>query len=132
MGVATSTFREGQDQLEAVIDDGAADTWLGRNRFLKLAGAGLFGAAVTTFLPNPEEALGGCGSSAPCFGYELCCAGCCLPNRCDDHCNAGWLGCPTGEQCWYTCSAGGKLIKCCDCRCNGCQPCICRYNVGTC
>lgn len=134
MGEARTTYQEGQDQLETLVAEGFSDSRLGRSRFLKLAGVGLFGAAVTVLLPNPPRAMGACGPEPlPCYGYPQCCSGCCLPNKCDPHCNQGWLGCPTGEQCWYTCSAGGIMIKCCDCsECSSCERCICRFNVGTC
>jgi hypothetical protein len=132
-GEASTTYREGQDQLEDLVANGLSGSRLGRSHLLKLAGAGLFGAAVAIFLPNAEPAEAYCGDSSPCYGYELCCGACCVPNRCDEHCNQGWLGCPTGEQCWYHCTPAGKLIKCCDCsECSNCGRCICRFNVGTC
>lgn len=134
VGEASSTYTEGQEQLEKIAEEGIADGRFARNRFLKVLGAGLFGSAVALLLPNPKLAEAYCGSSAPCEGGELCCGGCCVPNKCDPHCNQGWLGCKSGEQCWYTCSAGGKHIKCCDCwDINSFPvPCICRFNVGTC
>lgn len=134
MGEATTAFNEGQQILEETAQSGGGESLLGRSTFLGNVGKVLFGAAVATLLPNPTRAWAPCGDSSPCWGFPLCCGGCCGNNQCHSACNVGWLGCPSGGQCWFTCSAGGKYIKCCDCRGpnEGNQNCICRFNVGTC
>lgn len=122
-------YQEVQSSLEGAVQHGFVKARLSRSRFLRWCGAGLFGTAVTLFLPVPaaEAAL------APCYGYPLCVGGCCRSDlvNCDPHCAAGYLGCPSGGACWYVCS-GGTRYRCCDCKCSGCSACICKYVVGTC
>ena len=145
-------YAEAQESLEGLVNNGLATSRLSRSRFLRVSGAGLFGAGVSLFLPRRADAhcpTGSYTNEHPCYGYNLCgsnadanCennrAGCCVEGAssgCDPHCYAGYLGCPTGSTCWYCCHQGVRY-RCCDCCRNTtrpCQsPCICRFKVGTC
>jgi hypothetical protein len=129
------------EQIRQMVDpDGSLfdKVHFGRNRFLRAAGAALFGLAVRTALPRQIHAHHE-APSFPCWGYHNC--NCCSGTTCCTGFGCGYwqsLGCPTGQQCWYTCTGGGQLFRCCDWReklPNGSwdpNPCICSSWVGSC
>lgn len=129
-GVALRSFELGQQSLDSASAAVDNSTMI-RSSFLRRASATVFATTAALLLPNAPEAVA--ESAAPCGGYPLCGGGCCGDKKCDAHCAGGWLGCRTGEQCWFMCTNANKKIKCCDCVRN--EPfdyCICRFNVGTC
>jgi hypothetical protein len=130
----------GQELLEELVDQRVSTNPLARSRMLRWLGAGVFGVAVTAALPRGARAdvaviSSTCGTTlSPCYGYPLCpygCIGCCRNdiNFCDPHCNGGYLGCPSGNVCWYSC-VSHRLHKCCDCRSS--RACICHFILGSC
>lgn len=106
----------------------------GRNRFLRAAGAALFGLAVRMALPRQVYAHHLDGSPPePCYGYHTCpnCNGTeCYPDCWwhEEHAH----GCPTEAQCWVSCS-GFVAYWCCDWHHPPEGPhdyCICRGYIG--
>ncbi len=117
---------------QAVIAN-LSESRLARSRFLTLLGGGLVGLAVRVFTPEAARANHNPPPS-PCFGYgkcHCCSGGDCCTSTCfwhSDHIH----GCPSGFQCWRTCS-GGTLYRCCDWHSgDGSGLCICRQNLGSC
>lgn len=97
---------------------------LGRNRFLRVAGAALFG--LTTQLVAPQAAEADC-APYPCHGYCQC--SCCSGYDCCSSCTRRPGYCTTQTaNCWYVCDGGYILYLCCDYNDNGNpgSPCICR------
>jgi hypothetical protein len=145
MSATREAYRRGGQSLERLVDTGTVDTRMARSRFLRISAGAVFGAAATAFLPRYAEAHCPSDDRHPCFGFHLCqpsdgCntheADCCdnNDNVCAQSCNAGGIGCPSGNSCWYCCHSGERY-KCCDCcrdapECS--DPCICRFHVGTC
>ncbi len=113
------------------------DLPLGRNRFLALLGASLFGAATSLVRGNRAWA-GHEPAVKPCAGYGRC--HCCNgTNCCWDRCYAThpWHshGCPGGSNCWYACGGadGNQLYQCCDWHYTNGEICICRSaDLGRC
>lgn len=104
----------------------------GRSRALALLGGLLFSAALR--VTAPDLASANHVSSYPCFGYKLChnCSGTQCIDTCGTPCTDGYLGCPNGTQCWYTCYCRAEYL-CCDWvdNCAG-YTCICRAYIGPC
>lgn len=98
------------DRDQAVLED----VPFGRNRFLKWLGAGLFGIATGMILKQEPAAAQHIGPHYPCFGLQSChyCSG----YACTQYCwSVGYLGCPTGAQCWLSCNTGNNWVyRCCD------------------
>jgi hypothetical protein len=85
----------------------------GRNRMLKLAGGALFGA-VSGSIPKANPAWASHqGPPGPCFEYQKCHS--CVGSTCNlVTCGYyGWLGCPSGGQCWQACYSNCTW-NCCD------------------
>ncbi len=99
----------------------------GRNRFLRVAGATLFGTAISVMLPTesamayPDACYG--FAECPCCYHEICCESGCM--------NVGYLGCYSGQQCWYAQASNGIYYKCCDWKRSNGSPCLC-YTATTC
>jgi hypothetical protein len=95
-------------------DEMLARTRFGRNRLLRVLGAGFFGAAITVFVP--ERALAyHCGEQPGCEKCPCpcgCCTGspCCSCSGCDSCCGAA-------GNCWLEC-IGGRLRRVCDWHCS--------------
>lgn len=105
---------------------------LSRSRFLAKVGTALVMAAAAGWFPKEAQA---CFIPNPCFGYCEC--GCCSGSTCCEFCClSGNYGCPSGQQCWYSCAYDGGtlyLYQCCDWggHC-GTGTCLCRAVLGTC
>lgn len=116
----------------------ASNDIFGRNRFLELTGAALFGFAAQVFL-RPHALASHGPTPYPCVSYGKC--HCCNGTTCCES-RCGWPGgthshCGNEKQCWYTCVSGcstGCLYKCCDWHCGSCQGghCICSKGIGPC
>jgi len=142
MVTRTVTAAPGQDLLEGMVEQRLAGDPLSRSRVLRWLGAGVFGMAVGGLLPKGARAdvatiTASCAmsSKSPCYGYSLCgglCTACCRSDiaYCDPHCNGGYLGCPNGSVCWYSC-VNTYMHRCCDCR-GSSGPCICHFITGRC
>ena len=107
------------------FEDQAADTPLGRIRFLQVLGVALFGLAFTLVMPKKAQA-----APYPCYGYDQC-ACCSGPYCCLRSCFDGFFGCASQQQCWWTCTING-LYQCCDYGLTGGGNCICSYYAGGC
>jgi hypothetical protein len=110
----------------------------GRSRFLAKAGAGLTAAAGALWFPERASAV--CPLLG-CFAYDMCPS--CSGSKCvTAGCYSGFFGCPSGHQCWTTCTGAnpGRLYQCCDWGLSGFHGactntnnrCICRAYLGQC
>ena len=126
-------------QLVDLNEQALSQVRFGRNRFLRAAGAALFGLAIRMVAPRPLYAHPNNASPPPypCVAFHPCpaCSGTtCAVSGCTWH---GWHshGCSSGQQCWYTCAVEGYIYKCCDWHhpTLGWQDlCICSAWVGFC
>lgn len=85
----------------------------GRNRFLGVLGAALFGLVVRAVAQPPLVEAHHAEPSGNCYAYHdcACCSG---SNCCDPDCGYPYyLGCPGGGQCWLT-SSSCIVTRCCD------------------
>ncbi len=138
-------FKEVQASLDKLADQSAGSRFA-RGRFMRLAGAGLFSTAVAAFLPRYADAHCGERSHHPCYGLPLCgqeiigCenreAHCCsnTENRCSADCEHNQATCDNdgpSYSCWVMCHEG-RRYRCCDCKQDDGDFCICRFQTGTC
>jgi len=103
----------------------------GRNRFLRALGIALFGFVVQMVAPQLAYAHHG-SPPGPCYAYGVC--HCCSGTTCcSTGCHyPGWLGCPGGGQCWWSCQTPNQFWKCCDWRDGDGNECICAKKVSAC
>jgi hypothetical protein len=105
----------------------------GRNRLLKVLGAGVFGLATRMVLRS-EPALA-VTPPYPCYGYNKCHN--CYYEYCTEYCHySSFEGCQSGTQCWQTCASNHYLYRCCDYEeklpGGSTHPCICSGKYGLC
>lgn len=99
----------------AALSTEAADAQVpfGRNRLLKLFGAGLFGFAAQMVVRRNPAWAGHQPPMGPCYTYPRC--HCCSGSTCTCS-TCGYYhyeGCPTGGQCWSACYSN-CVWNCCD------------------
>ena len=120
--------------LELALDDPRLrQVRFGRNKMLRLLGAGLAGVATSVAARSPAYAWHG-ATPTYCYGYGVChcCSGsnCCASN-CVGHSHSH--GCHSGGQCWSVSKyvGGGcyNIYRCCDWH-EGSHYCICRAYTG--
>lgn len=121
--------------IDAHLDDVDLDNVrFGRNRALRLLGAGLFGLATQWALRAEPASARHQGPPPPCFGFQRCHH--CFYESCSQYCS--WYPhshCPSGVQCWHGCYSH-TLYRCCDWheRFPGgtTHHCLCRGSIGLC
>jgi hypothetical protein len=108
---------------------------IGRSRFLAALGGALFTLATDVLSPTAARAthLGDiCWGSD--YGRCSCCSGGdCCDQYCFQHCTCTHVHCPSGYNCWRTCSHG-TLYRCCEWHTvgQGTGTCYCRGVLGSC
>lgn len=132
LSASNAAYLDAQRVVEDGLNENADGVLLARSKFVRLLAAGLFGTAMSLFLPSPARAS--C-EPWPCWGFCECPSGCCTSTntwRCTGNCSyAGDVGCPSDASCWVTCISA-NLYKCCDCERDSGGYCICTGWYGTC
>ena len=124
MSVDVKQLVDGEEQQLAQIP-------FGRNRFLRMMGAALFGLATTMVMPRNALAHG-TSVPYPCYGFNRC--SCCSNGNCCGGCTDLTDTCTEGDgHCWLVViDSPCAIYQCCDFEDVDGHNCICSVKTCNC